>query len=256
MLNGTGVSSGFIPRHLYFSLISYLALLQLLLQAQEADAVHRFLFLTCSVLSHIAKPPRCVWVGWVQTLEGWKGVTHSPLSCFWQSHDNNLVVTLLVCMLWIGLLMMAWAGGAHLYCFKKHLCLDISASCLPWVCTTLVWERAQPEKHKRTFLAPPPGHELQSAQVWGVFLSHSAPCEHTVACSGLRLLCPHVLFLCILLSSQSIFISDYGPKIEAIPRQAGQLLREFWSLLCTMEACLLQSCSGSLHATKQQHCSP
>lgn len=172
------------------------------------------------------------------------GVTHSPLSCFWQSHDNNLVVTLLVCVLWTGLLMMTWAGGAHLYCFKKHLCLDISALCLPCVCTTLVWERAQPEKHKRTFLAPPPGHELQSVQVWGVFLSHSAPCEHTVACSGLRLLCPHVLCLCLLLSSQSIFISDYGPKIEAIPRQAGQLLREFWSLLCTMEACLLQSSSG------------
>lgn len=55
------------------------------------------------------------------------GMTHSPLSCFWQSHDNNLVVTLLVCVLWTGLLVMAWAGGADLYWFEKPLCLNISA---------------------------------------------------------------------------------------------------------------------------------
>lgn len=57
MLNGTVLSSGFIPRRLFFCLISCLDLLQLVLQAQEDGVVRMFLFLMCSVLSHIAKPP-------------------------------------------------------------------------------------------------------------------------------------------------------------------------------------------------------
>lgn len=57
MLNGTGLSSFFILRRLFFCLISCLDLLQLVLQAQKDGVVCRFLFLMCSVLSHIAKPP-------------------------------------------------------------------------------------------------------------------------------------------------------------------------------------------------------
>lgn len=123
MPNRTGISSSFIPRRLFFCLIFCLDLLQLVLQAQEAGVVRRFLFIMCSVFSHIAKPPQCVWVGWMQTWRAETGVTHSPLSCFWERRDNNLVVTFRVCMLWTGLLVMARAGGADLYWFKKPLCL-------------------------------------------------------------------------------------------------------------------------------------
>lgn len=95
------------------------------------------------------------------------GVTHSTLSCFCQCQDNNLVVTPHVSVNRASL----QHGLEELTC--TDLMPHVSALCFALVYSNFKWRRAQPEKPKRTFLAPPPGHELQSVQVWGVLPSHS-----------------------------------------------------------------------------------
>lgn len=110
MLNGSGVSSDFIPSHLFFPLIFCLDLLQLMLQGWRLTwcVVSRF-WCAHSYLALLS--PHSTWLQ-----------KQELLTVLYLAFDSVRVVTFLsptMHMLWTGLLMMAQAEEADLYWFKN-----------------------------------------------------------------------------------------------------------------------------------------